>query len=157
MDQAGQLGPGLAVSRLELLNCQVTFLQTLSPQNTPHAHPWVPFWWLKGRTWAQGDLLDPVSIPWLFQATSGLAHLYKCFGAEDSALCLCCRSPFRAAPAPWTHQWQALEMLQVQVAQANRWQQLSPHLARNRQREGVNELPKLPLWDYLGNKSVFQE
>lgn len=50
-----------------------------------------------------------------------------------------------------------LEMLQVQVAQANRWQQLSPHRARNRQREGVNELPKPSLWDYLGNKSVFQK
>lgn len=149
MDQAGQLGPGLITSRLELLNCQSTFLQTLSPQNTLNAHHWAPSWWLKGRTLAQRDLLDPISIPWLFQATSGLAAVQV---AEDSTL-FALQVSLQSSSSPmnsWvTSSWDAAGSgdtgQEVRTAFTTPWQGKAE---RGLQRKAVNDLPKLPLGKY---------
>lgn len=160
MDQAGQLGPGLVTSRLELLNCQGTLLQTLSPQNTLNAHHWVSSWWLK-RSLAQRDLLDAISIPWLFQATSGwTAVQVLCSRGLNSLFAL--QSSLQSSSSPMnslvTSSWDAAGSgntgQEVRTAFTTPWQGKAE---RGLQREGVNELPKLPLEDYPGNKSVFQK
>lgn len=161
MDQAGQLGPGLVTSRLELLNCQVTFLQTLSPQKNPDADHRVPFWWLKGRFLAQRNLLDPIPIPWLFQATSGLAAAQVlCSRALRSLFALwvslqSCSNPTNPlVTSSWDAAGSGNTGQQVTTAFTTPCQEKAE---TGLQRESVNELPELPLWDYLGNKSVFQK